>query len=107
MKQEVMKEGTGVSASLTAIVSALATMSCCLPLGFGAAIGVAGVSAFVTEMKPWFLGLSMVLIGLGFWQQRRAKVCDVKGRRLGQVLLWTSVVVVGAMLFFPPEIAGF
>jgi hypothetical protein len=55
-----------VSASLTAIVSALATMSCCLPLGFAAAIGAAGVSAFVTEMKPWFLGLSMVLIGLGF-----------------------------------------
>ncbi len=102
-----MKQGTGVSASLTAIASALASISCCLPLGFAAAIGAAGASAFVTTMRPWFLVLSVGLIGLGFWQQRRAKICDVKRRRLGQILLWTSVVVVAGMIFFPQEIAGF
>jgi hypothetical protein len=33
-----LKQGTGISASLAAILSSVATMSCCLPLGFAAAL---------------------------------------------------------------------
>lgn len=82
-----MKSGTGLSASLAAIVSSLATMACCVPLGFAAAIGAAGASAFLLRFRPWFLVFSIALIGVGFWQQRRAKQCVVKGRLVGQMLL--------------------
>ena len=102
-----MRPGTGLSASLAAILSSLATMACCVPLGFAAAIGAAGASAFLLRFRPWFLVLSVALIGLGFWQQRRAKQCAVKGRLIGQILLWTAVVVVLAMILFPQQIAGF
>ncbi len=102
-----MKQGTGVSASLVAILSSLATISCCLPLGFAAALGAGAASAFFTTLRPWLLGLSVGLLGLGFWQQRRAKQCAVRGRLFGSVLLWAAVVVVIGMILFPQQIAGF
>ena len=102
-----MKQGSGISASVGAILSSLATMVCCLPLAFAAAIGAAGASAFLLKFRPWFLVLSVVLLGIGFWQQRRAQQCAVRGRIFGMVLLWTAVVIVVGMILFPQQIAGF
>ena len=102
-----MKQGSIISASVGAIVSSLATMGCCLPLGFAGALGAAGTSAFLQRFRPWFLALSIVLLGIGFWQQRRARLCAVKRSYLSAVLLWTAVVLVVAMIVFPQEIAGF
>jgi hypothetical protein len=102
-----VKSGTGISASVGAIVSSLASLSCCLPLGFAAALGAGAASAFLTTLRPWLLGFSVALLGFGFWQQRRATQCAVKGRIVGQVLLWAAVVVVLGMILFPQQIAGF
>ena len=102
-----MKQGTGISASLAAILSSVATISCCLPLGFAAALGAGAASAFFTTLRPWFLGLSVALLGLGFWQQHRTKQCSIRGRMIGNVLLWTALVVVLGMILFPQEIAAF
>jgi hypothetical protein len=102
-----VRSGTGLSASLAAIVSSLATLACCVPLGFAAAIGAAGASAFLLRFRSWFLVVSLVLIGLGFWQQHHAKQCAVKGRLVGQFLLWTAIAIVLAMILFPQQIAGF
>ncbi len=102
-----MKQGTGVSASLVAMLSSVATISCCLPLGFAAALGAGAASAFFTTLRPWLLGLSVALLGLGFWQQHRAKQCAVRGRLLGGMLLWAALVVVLGMILFPQQIAGF
>jgi hypothetical protein len=102
-----VKRGIGISSSVGAILSSLASLSCCLPLGFAAALGAGAASAFLTTLRPWLLGLSVILIGLGFWQQRRAKQCAVKGRLVGQVLLWSAAVVVLGMILFPQQIAGF
>jgi len=106
-ENEAAKQSSGISASLGAIVSSLATMGCCLPLGFAGALGAAGASAFLQRFRPWLLALSIVLLGIGFWQQRRAKLCSVKRSNLSAVLLWTAVVLVIAMIVFPQEIAGF
>lgn len=102
-----MSQGTGISASVAAIVSSAATITCCLPLGFAAALGAGAASAFFTTLRPWLLGLSVVLLGLGFWQQHRAKQCAARGRLLGSVLLWAAVIVVLGMILFPQQIAGF
>ena len=101
-----MKQGTGVSASLAAIVSSVATISCCLPIAFAGALGAGTASAFATTLRPWLLGLSVILLGFGFWQQHRAKQCAVRGRVVGNVLLWAAVVVVLGMILFPQEIAA-
>lgn len=101
-----MKQATGVSASLSAIFSTLATLGCCLPLSFGAALGASTASIFLYRHRLWLLSFSVALIGLGFWQQHRAKQCAAKGRLLGNILLWFSVLVVGGMIFFPGQIAA-
>jgi hypothetical protein len=101
-----MKQGTGVSASLTAITAAIATMACCVPLGFAGAVGVGLASPFFTTLRPWLLGFSVALVGLGFWQQHRAKQCAIRSRWVGNVLLWTALIVVLGMILFPQQIAG-
>jgi hypothetical protein len=82
-------------------------MGCCLPLGFAGALGAAGASAFLQRFRPWLLALSMVFLGVGFWQRRCAKLCAAKRNYLSTVLFWTAVVLVVAMIVFPQEIAGF
>ncbi len=102
-----MRQGTSISASLAAIASSLASMACCLPIGFVGALGLAGVSAFLLRYRAWFLGLSVVLLGVGFWQQHRAKQCSSRPTTVSSVLLWMGVVVVVGMILFPQQIAGF
>lgn len=102
-----MKHGWSVSASVGAVISSLASLSCCLPLGFAAALGAGAASAFLAALRPWLLGLSVVLIGFGFWQRGRAKQCAMSGRIINNVLLWSAVVVVAAMILFSQQIAGF
>ena len=102
-----MKQSTGTSAALSAIFSSLATLGCCLPLGFAGALGAAGASAFFGALRPWLLGLSVALLGVGFWQQRRARQCALKGRWLGEVLLWAAVVTFLGMTLFQQQTAGF
>jgi hypothetical protein len=46
------------------------------------------------------------LVGLGFWQQHRAKQCTIRGRWVGNMLLWTALIVVLGMILFPQQIAG-
>jgi O-antigen ligase len=102
-----LKEATGISASVGAILSSIATIGCCLPLGFAAALGAGVTSAFFTALRPWLLGVSVALLGLGFWQRNRAKKCSIRGRMAGNVLLWAAVVVVVGMTVFTQEIAAF
>jgi len=106
MKSEV-RQASSIAASLAALVSSLATIACCLPLGFAAALGAGAASAFFTTFRPWLLGFSILLLGVGFWQQHRAKQCAVRGKWIGNVLLWAAVVVVVGMILFPQQVAGF
>ena len=70
-------------------------------------VGAASASAFLQRFWLWFLALSIVLLGIGFWQQRRARLCSLKRSYLSAVLLWTAIVLVGGMIVFPQQIAGF
>lgn len=102
-----MKPGTGISASVAAIASSIATIGCCLPMGFAVALGAGAASAFINSLRPWLLALSVLFIGFGFWQQRRARQCSVRGRWIGIAMLWAAVIVAAAMILFPQQIAGF
>jgi hypothetical protein len=102
-----MKQGTGASGAIGAIVSSLAMLGCCVPLGFAGAIGAASASAFIGALQPWLLGLSIASLGFGFWQQRRAKVCSLKSKRVSELLLWAAVITVVSMALFPQQIGAF
>jgi len=102
-----LNQDRGIAVSLSAMAASLASLACCLPLGFAAALGLAGASAFAQALRPWLLTIAVALLGAGFWQQRRARQCAVRPSVLNVVLLWAAVAVVAVMVLFPQEVAGF
>jgi hypothetical protein len=94
-------------APVVAAVSALSCMACCLPLGFAAAAGLAGVGVILEPLRPWLMGISAALLLFGLWQlYRRPKVCRPRSR-VSLVVFWTSTVVVLALIVAPQLVAGF
>src|SRR5271167_1252743 len=96
-----------VVASLTALGSVIVASSCCLPLlPFLFAAGAAGTSAFVVQLRPYLLVLSVLLIVFGFYKSWRAKQCNCKPSPISTFLLWFSAFVVFIFIFFPQVIAN-
>jgi hypothetical protein len=96
-----------VVASLAALGSLIAASSCCLPLlPFLFAAGAAGTSAFIAQLRPYLLALSVLLIAFGFYKAWRAKQCNCKPSRISTFLLWFSAMVVFVFTFFPQVIAN-
>jgi hypothetical protein len=94
-------------APVAAVMSALSCMACCLPLGFAAAAGLAGVGVVLEPLRPWLMSISAVLLVFGMWQlYRRPKVCRPRSRA-SLIVFWTSAVVVVALTVAPQLVAGF
>ena len=96
-----------VTASLAAIGSVVAASSCCLPLfPFMMAAGLAGTSAFLTEVRPYLLVGSILFIAFGFYQARRARKCNRRTSTVALVLLCVSAGFVLISILFPQIIAN-
>jgi hypothetical protein len=94
------------AAPLAAILSAISSLACCLPLAFLGALGAAGAGAMFAALRLWLLGLSAFLLAIGFVQlYRGGKSC--RRRSLASVVIfWMGVAMFLVMLFFPQQIAG-
>ena len=96
-----------VVVSLAALGSVIAASSCCLPLlPFIFAAGAAGTSAFIAQLRPYLLVLSVLLIAFGFYKSWRAKQCNCKPSRISTFILWFSAIVVFVFIFFTQVIAN-
>ena len=96
-----------VVVSLAALGSVIAASSCCLPLlPFIFAAGAAGTSAFIAQLRPYLVVLSVLLIAFGFYKSWRAKQCNCKPSRISTFILWFSAIVVFLFIFFPQVIAN-
>jgi hypothetical protein len=96
-----------VVASVAALGSVIAASSCCLPLlPFLFAAGAAGTSAFFTQLRPYLIVLSVLLIAFGFYKSWRAKQCNCRPSRISTFLLWFSAIVVFVFIFFPQVVAN-
>jgi hypothetical protein len=94
-------------ASIGAIGSVLAASSCCLPiLPFFLAAGFAGSATFLSAARPYLLGASILFIGYGFYQARRAKKCQRRPNVIASILLWVAAVFVVMSIFFPQVMAN-
>jgi len=89
-----------------AIVAALSTLACCVPLGFLGAVGLASMSVWVQPLRPWLLGASAALLCFGFVQLYFRKSVCVRRSTVSLVLFWTAVAVVVLVILFPQIIAG-
>ncbi len=93
-------------APMAAVVSAFATIACCLPLGIAAAAGAAGLGAIVEPLRPWLNGLSIVLLGVGFTQLYRSKGICLRRSRASVAIFWFSAMAVLTALVFPQALAS-
>lgn len=64
-----MKHGEKV-APVMAALTGLATLACCLPMGFAAAAVTASLDMAVAAYQPWFLGVSILFLTVGGVQLR-------------------------------------
>jgi hypothetical protein len=93
-------------ASLAAVLASLLTLGCCLPLAFLGALGIAGASVFLAGARPWLLVLSIILLGLGFFQVYRGMRCRTRQSKTSIALLGLATLVVVFLLLFPQAIAS-
>lgn len=94
------------AASLGAMVTSLLTLGCCLPLPFLGAAGLAGASVFLSAARPWLLALSVIFLGVGFFQVHRGIKCRAQQSRIALVLLGLAAALVILLLLFPQVLAG-
>ncbi len=96
-------KGTGaVASTLASLVSLMAALSCCLPLGtLLMAAGSASASLISERLRPWLLVFSVACLIFAFVQTYFRRRCEFRQRRLRTVLLWFSIVLVAAMLIAP------
>ena len=96
-----------VASSIAAIGSVLAASSCCLPLfPFMMAAGLAGTSAFLTEVRPYLVVGSTLFIAFGFYQARHARKCNRRTSTVASVLLWVLAAFVLISILFPQIMAN-
>ena len=70
------------------------------------AAGLAGTSAFLSEVRPYLLIGSILLIAFGFYQARRARQCNLRTSVVTKILLWISAAFVLVSVFFPQIMAN-
>lgn len=98
-----------------AIVTAFLASACCVGPLVLALLGIGG-GALLLEFepyRPYFMVVTLGLLGLGFWlQYRKPKpvtnadgiTCDCptpRANKAGRVMLWVATVLVVAFLAFP------
>jgi hypothetical protein len=92
-------------APVGAIVSALATLACCLPLGIAGAVGALGLSVALDFLRPWLIGLAVILLAVSVWQIYRGQKSCQRRSRLSLFLIGLSGVVVLSVMLFPQKVA--
>ena len=93
-------------APVAAALTGLATLACCLPMGFAAAAVTAGLSTVVAAYQPWFLGLSVVLLAVGLVQLNHVQRTCSRRPYASFVVFGLSAVIVLLVVLFPQVIAG-
>ena len=90
---------------IAAAMSALATLACCLPFGIAGAVGALGLSIALEALRPWLIGLAVVLLAIsGFQMYRSGRNCR-RHSRLSLVLFGLSAAIVLGVMLFPQALA--
>ena len=91
---------------VAAVIAVLSTLSCCLPITFLGALGLAGASVGLQSLRPWLLVSAAILLGIGFIQLYvRPNQCQ-KRSPLSIVLFSGAALIILLVILFPQVIAS-
>src|ERR1039458_5519994 len=91
---------------VAAVIAVLSTLSCCLPLTFLGALGLAGASVRLQSLRPWLLVSAAILLGVGFIQLYVTRNRSEKRSPLSITLFWGAALIVLLVILFPQLIAS-
>ena len=91
---------------VAAVIAALVTLGCCLPLGFLGAAGLAGASLWLAPIRPWLLGGAAVLLAISFIQLYVRRNHCRRRSALSMVIFWAAAVIVVLVIFLPQLVAS-
>lgn len=93
------------------VLTAIAASICCVGPALLAVAGVGSIGIFTSleSYRPYFIGLTVVLLGLAFYLTYRKKevACEdgsckvVKAGKWNKISVWTSAVIALAAILFP------
>jgi cytochrome bd-type quinol oxidase subunit 2 len=91
---------------VAAVLSALATVACCLPFGIAGVLAAVGLSVPLERARPWLLALASLLLLASLVQMvRLRRQCRTCG--WWSMTLWCiSCVLVFMVSFFPQVVTG-
>lgn len=101
------------SAAVGSLIAGLLASACCIgPLLLGAVgFGSLGLATALAPLRPWLLGLTVVLIGTGFYLAYRPQVAEVcapgqacakpASRRNQRLGVWIVTVLSAALATYP------
>ena len=99
-------EGLTASGAVVSALGAAASWICCLPFvlgGLGA--GSAGLAAVLTPVRPFAIGLSVLLLGGAFFQAYREGDSSDAGQRTSRrkvrLRVWVAAIVAAVLLSVP------
>jgi hypothetical protein len=93
-------------APVTAALSALATLGCCLPVALAASTATGSLAIVAGDYRWCFLGASAVLLFVGSVQVARLRrSCPTRGTG-SIVVLALSAAILLVVAFFPQVVAG-
>ena len=100
-----MKHGEKL-APVAAVIGAISSMACCLPLGIAAAAGTAGLGIVLEPVRPLLMAASGALILFGVWQLYRRGASCRRRSRASVVVFWICAVIVALMMIAPQIVAS-
>src|SRR5216684_6754292 len=99
-----------MKAVVGSVIAATAASACCIGPVVAAVLGAGALGAASTRFepyRPWFLGLTAILLGVAFVSAYRREhecaddSCEPPSRRTAKIGLWISVVLVSLLVAFP------
>ena len=90
---------------IAAVVAALSSLVCCMPLGLLGVVGLSGFALWAGRYRIWFVILAfLLLIASCFQLYRGQKSCKTrsKGR---MITFWAAVALVLFIFLFPQVVA--
>jgi hypothetical protein len=93
-------------APILGAVTGLATLVCCVPMGFATAAVTASLSTVVAPFQPWLLGASLVLVGVGLVQLRQRQRTCARWPYSSVIVFAVSAAIVLLVVLFPQVVAG-
>ena len=116
--QKITEHSTGKGKSVWAgasLVAALIASACCLGPVVLSALGLSalGVSALFEPMRPYFLGVTVLLLGVGFYFAyfrqlacQPGTACSVPNPKLTRGLLWVTTIAVLTIALIPTYVGS-